>query len=1606
MTAPPLPYFFDEAELASNARQPGDREKALKLTLDDLKWLNAIYLATDASRVANKPAMHAARLLLTPGDGTAIPLAGAFAMSKPDDGEATLYTPWKGLIKFADMAELKAKLQGWLKEASDQQALLRFLSIEQRTTVSAAKSVVVSTQPIDGAVFQDQQLLIEANQQANVTAMLGELVLMPTLRAMLDQALTMTLRKPFPTLDPRLTRLDSFSGSPSDGPDDTEYQRRVSSLALTDAVLHYYLTNQWPDGDYRRFTRPGHHLNSDADHQAWESAIKEIAQSLTPYLRSQLETFWNSPMANGLARSAFFAESLQNTYCVDALLKRQQGLLSAEEYQLLMNVLLAGTDEPQAAKLRIDKPRITAPFKHYVELAHTVMISDTTKTGAFLYSQRGIEATSTVDILKSTVLAMLDSAGHEDHLLQFLHAEERGVLLSLEATQRQVLAEPLSGPVFPGLMADILGKQMHNLSFALSRYRENEGRLAPHALIDNALDVRALLDKRLLAGNVNGRWSTRADQRWSARPATVRAESAKQQLTLLTQAEQALDRLRQTHPPLPSTVRTLSQAQAHVATSLEQLRPTFTQALATALRSELQLRGVTRTLDATDQAILETVLDTPVRQQRGALNGFLPDVFSLALKTANDPGLLPLASCFVLTERGGLDPVHSGKALLWTPARGFEAFSALPPLLAELQRRLRNDDRRPELLENLPPSQRQPGHTYTLAPLQLVHGHFLEHVQNAYVDLDQAGFKRALATPLPATPQGHLLKRVALRTPQTGLQRPTDIVQSLLTQQKLPAWLARASIEDQIEHAELLQQYLNNAAQDKDYLSDIPTLPRTAHKALHAQLKADTFDIDPDTVGVQVKSRLTAVAETQTLSAFALTHLHDLDRLSLSLSALGTTALSTGLDETYVKDLVRNLNPGQLQQALLSAELAETHADAKLRRQRFAAQVPWQLMHYAHGEKLQERLSQTGYDFVRQIMDMPDALAREAVKGANAIIRPLALLGAAGTAAIKTTGVYLIGPGKNTAGPVVLLAPYSPRHGLKEYASEDALLEELKSAGALQDWVLKTLPVADRARGKSLLSDTVSLASSPIKGALFKHLFNDNAHLLEKLLGSQSDNDHQGDWATIKRVLGEDLDQAFTFLTGKLAYPLTVWRSYREIKVSAEALQQHRWGLALKAFISGIAQLAMLRQSMEVHDTVPSSATEPPVPTAATPWHDIDITAVERTRLQRHESTDTDLSTLLHDTALGLYTEAATDKTFGAVDGKVYPLKKCGKRWRIHSDNGYGPYLRQLGSTKQWGLEIQAQGQAPRFGMLRRLRTWMTVQDGMNVEAEGMEQIRQLFPVRARLIDESLDLATTYAWNSLQNLRLLNAEGDQVTAVHRLIMDFIDVPKILPEHVTQIEKVVEEIFAALLHPSLRDAKSKRLAVGRVTHDREGTFGFTVPSDPEHRIYLAEKFFLPNFDHYRNYLTDAAFPIRAHARAATLIHELSHIVCKTEDISYLDVTRPFVDLIETTTPRATLLRAELTALQNQALSSQSPMPQLFSVFNSDTQEWEDLGDTLYEDTSRAMNRVVALTGQLTIADARETFKRNAEVRLAVQLANADSVSWLITHLGRQLHTSTP
>lgn len=409
----------------------------------------------------------------------------------------------------------------------------------------------------------------------------------------------------------------------------------------------------------------------------------------------------------------------------------------------------------------------------------------------------------------------------------------------------------------------------------------------------------------------------------------MRAESAKEQLALLDSVAQALHQRLDNPPPIPATTATVSEAQSLVDVSLAQLQSSFTHALTTALRRELKLRAVSRTLGEPEQAIIKTLLDAPVRLQRAALNGFLPDVFALALQASDTTDPLQLASCFVLTERGGLDPVHSGKAILWTPAFGYEAFKALPALLSELGRRLSDPSQRLTLLENLGRSQRQAGQTYTLAPLQRIDGDYLDELQKNHVHLDQACVASALATVHDATSKASLLSLVALRQPLTGLHRATDIARCLTTQQKIPAWLAQAAIKDLQLHGDLLQQYLDSFKDDQDYLAGVDSLRVTARDALVRQLKVDKIDIDPDKVWIKVGARPMAPASTQPLTDFALTHLKDLEHINFVAVSLDATVIPEEMDERYIEELVRNLKPGELAQKKLEQAFADTPANAE-----------------------------------------------------------------------------------------------------------------------------------------------------------------------------------------------------------------------------------------------------------------------------------------------------------------------------------------------------------------------------------------------------------------------------------------------------------------------------------------------------------------------------------------------------------------------------------------------------------------------------------------------------------------------------------------------------
>lgn len=1708
------PYFFDEFLLPVRRKEPSERERALGLTLRDLDWLHTMYYATDQARqdtTLRDAPMAAEKLWINLRDKPAIPLAGAFMLSpSPDDKKALLYTPYGGIEVFDSRANLLIELRSVLKNKQQSVDLLSFLSIKEQRFFASETAFTLSASPIEGAIMEDQEKTILAAQAQNVQGMLDQLRKTPSLEWMLDTVLAIMARSYFPGLDQRDTRVNSFFTSPEHN------ALWIGSAPLSEVLLQYYLSQAWPNDQTRTFVNPRHdtrHFTAAQqaeDLQRWESLVTQTSGILYKLLSSLLQTWWNEDIGGGASRIEYFTQVMSDKFRADLLFKRQNGIVSSRECHQLLAVFLPDQAARRAwhSPLSIDKVSIQAPFQHYVELAATLLISN---SYAYLYTQsRGLQVVKDLNDLNDTLLSMLKAAGYEDELLNFLSLDERSLYIGMDEVQISGL--PVIGSVFGELVEDISAKQLNNLEHALAVYRRSNGVVDLAALLDCALDMRQMLDSRLLALDAEGRWSLHPVTSANGRPSTVQAERAKLQLQALSAADALVTEQRRDHPTLRrlaaqalntelnkhqlpvkaeevyintyATAAAQMESRVPVTTSnmldhfierlagtaepiedtprtgfysaplegvasqlssltsrtfntvieqtlapfinhdirtlprlfLESHREPMNQALMLGLRSEAELRLLNKTLPGASHAILDTVLrpDSMTRLNRHALNGFLPDAYSLTLKVGTADTLHVLANCFVLTERGGLDTLRSGHAILWTPQSGHEPFASIRTLRDALEHRLALPDARLPLLQNLPISLRAPHQTYRLGPLRRIDEHLLNNRQQSHLDyvLDNLGYW--LDARLGPKPLQDCLDAEMQRAAPSNLGRAAAVARTMIHQQALPVWLGMAAPEEQLLHAELLEQWRISAPDEQDYLHSLPPLREQVAQKLRTLLAARYVDqkLNPD--DILIPARLALNGHTLSLTDFAMRHLPDLQSDAIRPYSRTHIPLPATLDGVAVVQMVRQVDIAQTYKALLNTHLIADTDDARKRRSLFCRQLPWQLLRHAHEEKLEERLSAAAWHFIVQVVDMPDGVARASVGGASAMIRPLELVATTGATPVQVRGLYLIGPQAEASGPLVLYSPYRPRQVFKEYAREENLLDELNSPGPLQNWVILQLDAPHQATYRNLLKTSprrgltdIKLASSPIRRNLLPQLFSDNAQQLLKMLACQFDKEGRDHWKAVTSLLGHGITRGLQLLAGKLQFPLVVWRSFKLFHTSAEDLQQRRWSSGLKHFVQGVASMASVSKELDTllasatNVTPPSSTADTPdtADTLATSIATLDVTQPLRTRMNRFESAEVALADLQLSPASQLYLQPINNRHYVPVAGKVYPVKQAGERWRIAQGDDIGPYV-QRNTHGEWILDLTHH--SPRHGpaLSRYIGRWNTrtaERDAINIEAVGMLAIRALSTWKALCINEALNVATYYAVTCKRNILLFTKDPKPGSRVGLFLTEMFGVLSPSPSQLARIERSVDEILDELVNSTLTAPDSGRFVTGTSIWQPLESYAFTLPDDAQRKIYLLDRFFDPRLDVYQNHLC-APFDISAHARASVLIHEVTHLKCHTEDLAYLDSMRPFQDLICVDTLGGQRLHTSLSDLRATALSTLTPASVLFKTWDSLSRRWEDLGRF---GATHARDKVLKLTGAKTLDDARQIFMSNADKRIDTILVNADSLTYLITHLGRVL-----
>jgi hypothetical protein len=1044
--------------------------------------------------------------------------------------------------------------------------------------------------------------------------------------------------------------------------------------------------------------------------------------------------------------------------------------------------------------------------------------------------------------------------------------------------------------------------------------------------------------------------------------------------------------------------------------------------------------------------MLEQVLNRPVQRLRTALGNAAVQLSKVLLEYDPTKPPVELTNTFVMHQ-----PAHAdGQLVFWSAHKGLRIYDSLLQLESQLNRWLRSPTEKGRWQTLLSAeakaavNARLERSSAITVQTQVIDGHFIAQLQAAeqlrhYDEIDDA-LVFATRRRLDSSAFIQVSHDAEISdTNATTLDSFYIGLQSQLFEATLPDWMTGASSADLHVYGRLLVEYCRVMRSGQDFLFDVPLLKTFAREKLLAQLALDFPGVAfaPDSIIVKHFRYITTgtlgsnsplalpaatQAYSQTLTDFVLNHLAADKGFSLSVSTTDPHQVITGLTPPYLNALARKLDIGTRFLKVLDEKLSKKSPDFERRYSYFRWQMPALILEVAYQQKLDKVISDTAWRYIERIMDMPDGLARQSVDGVPVALRPFALVAAPGRSGDVATGVYLLGPVAPAKGPLVLHAIFHNDFCFREFADDAALLSALRTEPALQNLILQRLSPQARKlydnggfNGPHLPTGLVSnlelpisvpapptLGTEAVEGNAMLFLFQDTLAVMKRLTSNQTVSAAQSDWASYVYLMTLAGEQILTFLPGKLGMLVGAWQSQSWFQASFAAASTDRWGKALSELTAGLSVLVSLRTAREeelASDVGEDSADVDDTGTADPldfSWSNSRVSAEVKVRLQSFEVQDVELNKLVADPLLNLYLDNSAQRQYAAVDGKVFEVRLDNGRWRIVRSDAMGPALR-LDRHQRWQLDIKLGlfGGGPIYSRLKAAETAAQVDRVFITEAVGMKDIRAQFREKARRLGEAHLEAKRCLETALDNLRFPDPDAKLDPRVEAIIKDFFNVTTVDPTLLASLHRTAKTLFDEILSPSLSPWSSTRYVIGTNKPGYEQTLGLTMRGDTLKRIFLTDRFFAtPGFE-----LDPAGegrvFNIGAHHRAMTLIHEVSHQVLLTEDIAYLESTAPFTDLLRSDTLGMALLKSEINNLQQCSLSHLTPREQLFRVYEHG--RWRDLGPM----DGAGQANILKIAGTETLDEARDVFFTDAGKRQEIILQNADSVTFLMSKLGRTL-----
>lgn len=1613
------------------------------------------------------------------------PLPGAALLityAEANKPAAYTYSVWSGLAAYDSTQLAEKALQGPVKGWTGTAPRLNYLEMKQ-------------------AVFDQwsqHQVLVQTQRLEQLALWVGEL---PRLPATLAIALQAQFKSLLPTSqavhEHGLLQVDSETDKP------------VATTTLGEVALQVLCNQNNESKVERRYVDGAGTLLSGADASAWEQAVGRAVSGLRQTYGEVLGRWWTATLdKTDMNRSAAAMVIVADSFARAVLNGHRDGVLDAGQAKWMHEVLIADLPPVRRLAYTVDGLADDIPYAGLVVLPGSAAVDGP----LFVYSANtGIRRFPNEAALKE----FFREVSLQEHRPQGISQRHWPALQTSAA--RTVALEPVTATLPGAVVQSIIEVIQHNLIHVLGKPAGQPE--AAIANFDDALDIRALLDRRLDCIDSAGRWmasgrlkeapltsvtsvatdlsgrirqiqalAKRYDQLRSLQPSIGECIEGQLSPEIITVSEGLLDaaavRLvydgtshtleefflkRLTGYGIGNVIYGVSLADAkgkplawpdaqwllgridsHTKTFKENYKNRLTYFESHTYRCA---QGVLDIAHETSKAY-DTLLRADLAQARdeGKIDTTLLDALADLLDQRPPPRLvqhslyLSFSSTHDRAEISNSFAISLSDAplkgvLQWTPLAGLQPYPNLTWMRHAINRTLTTAVDMREWATLLAPwAGRQLVRESALPPsttqrAQLViepaAGNLVSYLcaSERIRHKAQAAEDLTLATSCRFDPQLFRRYLTSRDDPLTvGIRGSSEALYNTRFNFTLPKWLTSASATDLRIYGALLDRCAQMATPQLSYLFGVPDTLAYAREKLKAALLADdpNYPDDSDQISVTLAHYETEYPQTgqtpgmlpahtsrvtRTLTEFSLTHFTEFSTAAMYVGVAQPG--KTVPDPKYLRDLVTRVDVGTSYQQLLADKLSSKDPDFQKRRQLFTLGMHPNLMACAFQARMEKSLSRTAAHYLARVLGSPDALAREPVDGVALQFGPLQLQ--AGNLQPDTVdSLFVVAPVDPLKGPLVLYAAYRDDYILTEFTDRADLLKRLHDDKRLEALVLDNLGVTERARyshGGLVRPNMLvgpednftfepdpgltRLVLEPIKGNVFHYLFEQNNKTLIHRASLRTVTSGQAKWQVWREMLRLSIEQATVLAPRPLAVLINLWQAFEWLEASLQSARKRSWGQALAEFTTALASFATLHDPHA--DTALDRAPGPreigpgKKPPPSEPLMSIAVETTSQRLSREFEAHDVVLDGLSFDPATSIYSSLDGSRSYVPLDGKVYEIRSFDARWYIIKGDRTGPAIR-LRSDHLWELQMGLRGgNDDLVAALEIAQIEANIPKVFTVQGNGIAeiasnhygyalQIQTAHALAVRML--STTLGNLFAWHTWEPLPEITRDILRST--------FGEEPN--ERVLTRLRSHCKALLDELLSPNMSPLTSNRYVSGYNVPGQIPRIALTYRGDAKKRIFLTELFF-KIIDDVRMNSMARDVDLLAHHQASTLLHELSHLVLKTEDIAYVDAIVPSLDVLEQSTPSSLAFYNRIKDAWEKGFTAATPPDQLFK-----THDIYGLRDLRTKDGS-AKAAILRLSGTSTLDEARQVFRDNAEKRADMILSNADSLALLISRLGQ-------